>query len=205
MKVALYARVSDPSQDPENQLQRLRALATARGAEVFREYVEVVSGANDNKPIQAQMIRDARAQRFKAIWVVRLDRFGRSAKGLLNLFDELEQAHCTFDAVEQGIDSSTAAGRFMRTILAAVAELERELIVERVKDGLAKSRAAGRRPGPALRGCPLCTAKEPLKRLLMRGGRRFRVCQGCYENPPIAAQVRNGRKPGATGPPDYVT
>ena len=149
MKVALYARVSrsDDSQDPENQLMRLRSYAKERSWEVYGEYVDRASGANDHRPELDRMMSDARAHRFGIVLVVKIDRIARSAVNLLNLLKDLDARGVKFECSDQPISTDESTGRFLLTVLGAVAELERELISERTKAGLARAVAQGKRLG----------------------------------------------------------
>ena len=89
-RVALYARVSkaDDSQDPQNQLMRLIAYANDRGWEVYRQYVDRASGANQDRPALEEMLAAARANRFRCIVVTKIDRMARST---INLYDVVKQ------------------------------------------------------------------------------------------------------------------
>lgn len=150
MKVALYARVSkaDDSQNPENQVMRLREYADAQGWEVYGEpYIDYASGADAFRPALNRMMNDARAHRFVVVLVVKIDRIARSAVNLLNLLKDLESRGVGFECTDQPISTNESTGRFLVTVLGAVAELERELISERTKAGLARAVAQGKRLG----------------------------------------------------------
>ena len=149
MKVALYARVSksDDSQDPENQLMRLRSYAKERSWHVYGEYVDRASGANDHRPELDRMMNDARARYVGLVLTTKIDRIARSARNLLNLLKQLEERGVQFECTDQAISTNDSTGRFLVTVLGAVAELERELISERTKAGLARTKAKGTRLG----------------------------------------------------------
>ena len=149
MKVALYARVSttDKDQNPDTQMVRLRAFAVARGFEVCGEYVDHASGADPNRPRFKAMKDDIRRGAVKGVIVIRLDRVMRSTKELLTFIEQLEQWGGTLVCVDQPIETQSAAGRLMITILGAMAEFERELIRERVKDGMQRAKAEGKKLG----------------------------------------------------------
>lgn len=150
MKVALYARVSkaDQSQDPENQLMRLREYATARAWEMYGEpYVDYASGADSYRPALDRMLSDARARRFDLILVVKIDRIARSARNLLNIIEDLGSRGVKLECTDQDISTNTPVGRYLITSLGAVAELERDLISERTKAGLLRAVARGKRLG----------------------------------------------------------
>jgi len=147
MRAALYARVSTLDQDPENQLLELRTYAGHRGWEV-REYVDHgVSGAKESRPALDALLRDARRRRFDVLVVWRLDRLGRNLRHLVLFLDELQALGVAFVTLNEGIDTSTPAGRLQLHILSAMAEFERARIAERVRAGVARAKAQGRRLG----------------------------------------------------------
>lgn len=149
MNVALYARVSrhDKDQNPENQLIKLREFASCHGWEVYATYVDYASGAKTSRPGFDKMLRDARARRFDAILIVRIDRLARSTRHLLNVLEDLRMRGVELVCTDQEIDTTTPAGKLLFTVLGAVSELELDLIRERTRDGLARARAEGKRLG----------------------------------------------------------
>jgi DNA invertase Pin-like site-specific DNA recombinase len=153
VKVALYARVStsEDRQDPENQLRRLREFASARGFEVVEEYVDRASGVDPNRPALTEMMEAARKGTVGAVAIVRLDRIMRSTINLLRVLEEMEAWGVHLICLDQPIDTSTPSGRLLTTIIGAVATFERELISERVRDGMARAKANGKHVGR-----PLC-------------------------------------------------
>lgn len=147
MRAAIYARVSTFDQEPENQLAELRRYAEVRGWTVV-EYVDRgVSGAKDRRPALDRLLTDARRRRFDVLVVWRLDRLGRNLRHLVMLLEDLQALGIAFVSLAEGIDATTPAGKLQMHILAAIAEFERARIAERVKAGLARVRAAGRRLG----------------------------------------------------------
>lgn len=147
MRAAIYARVSTFDQEPENQLAELRRYAQARGW-TLAEYVDRgVSGAKDRRPALDQLLADARRRRFDILVVWRLDRLGRNLRHLVMLLEDLQALGIAFVSLAEGIDATTPAGKLQMHILAAIAEFERARIAERVKAGLARVRAAGKRLG----------------------------------------------------------
>ena len=146
LKVALYARVSksDESQNPENQLIKLRKYAEYEGHEVYEEYVDKRSGADAHRPALDKMMADARGHRFSMIVVVKIDRMARSMRNLHDTLEELERFGIKFHCVDQPeISTGTPTGKLMLNILGAVAEFERELIRQRTIDGLERAVAGG--------------------------------------------------------------
>jgi DNA invertase Pin-like site-specific DNA recombinase len=147
MRAALYARVSTLDQEPENQLQELRRYVEARGW-TAQEYVDHgISGAKDKRPALDQLVRDAKRRRFDVLVCWRLDRLGRNLRHLILLLDELHAVGVAFVSLAEGIDATTPAGRLQLHVLGAIAEFERARIAERVKAGLGRARAQGRKLG----------------------------------------------------------
>jgi len=148
-RVAIYARVSTEGQTPENQLMRLREVAARAGWDVAEEFVETVSGAAKARPEFDRMMREVRRRRIDLIAAVDLTRLGRTTIGLLNLLDELGQLGCDLYVDREALDTTTAAGRMMYAVVAAIAAFERELLIERTKAGMARARARGLQIGRA--------------------------------------------------------
>ncbi len=149
MRVALYARVSTKnSQDPGTQLMALREYAKARRLEVFSEYVDVgISGGKEKRPALNELMADARKRRFDVVLVARFDRFARSTRHLVLALEEFNALGVDFISLSESIDTSTPMGKMVYTIIAAVAELERSLIRERVVMGLQRAKAQGKQLG----------------------------------------------------------
>jgi DNA invertase Pin-like site-specific DNA recombinase len=150
MRIALYARVSttDKGQDPDMQLRELREYCQRREWNIANEYVDVgVSGAKDSRPRLNQLMLDAKKRKFDAVIVWKFDRFARSVSHLLRALEEFKSLGVEFISFSESIDTSTPVGKMTFTVLGAVAELERSLIVERVKAGVRNARAKGKRLG----------------------------------------------------------
>ena len=149
MKVAIYSRVSVGGvQTVENQVIELRRYVEARGWTIFQEYAdEGVSGSKDRRPALDQLVADAKRRRFDALVCWRLDRLGRNLRHLILLLDELHAAGVAFVSLAEGIDATTPADRLQLHVLGAIAEFERARIQERVRAGLARARAQGKRLG----------------------------------------------------------
>jgi DNA invertase Pin-like site-specific DNA recombinase len=147
MRCALYARVSTLDQAPENQLAELRRYSEARGWTAV-EYVDHgVSGAKDSRPALDRLVKDAKRRKFDVVVAWKLDRMGRNLKHLITLLDDLQALGVAFVSLGEGIDATTPAGKLQMHILGAIAEFERGRIVERVRAGLARAKAQGKRLG----------------------------------------------------------
>lgn len=148
MRIGIYARVSTKDQSCELQVRDLRAYCAARGFDLVREYVDVgQSGAKDSRPELNKLMDDARKRRFDAIVVWRFDRFARSTKHLLSALEDFRSLGIQFISYQENIDTSSALGQALFTIVSAVAQLERDLIRERVSAGIRNARANGKKLG----------------------------------------------------------
>jgi DNA invertase Pin-like site-specific DNA recombinase len=150
MRVAIYARVSTANngQDPTMQTRELREYAERRGWTVAGEYVDIgISGTKETRPELDRLMADAHRRRFDAVVVWKFDRFARSVSHLLRALETFRAQGIEFVSFSEQLDTSTPAGKMVFTVLGAVAELERGLIVERVKAGLRNARAKGKRLG----------------------------------------------------------
>lgn len=147
MIVALYARVSTDDQTTDNQIIRLREIAKARGYMIYNEYTDVASGANTRRPQLDRMMADAKAGKIHKIMATKLDRLTRSVLNLATIMQDLESWGVTVELLDQPIDTSTSYGKLTTTILAAMAEFERELIRDRTLDGQARARSQGKNIG----------------------------------------------------------
>ena len=150
MRVAIYARVSTANngQDPTMQTRELREYAARRGWTVAGEYVDIgISGTKETRPELDRLMADAHRRRFDAVVVWKFDRFARSVSHLLRALETFRAQGIEFVSFSEQLDTSTPAGKMVFTVLGAVAELERGLIVERVKAGLRNARAKGKQLG----------------------------------------------------------
>jgi DNA invertase Pin-like site-specific DNA recombinase len=150
MKISLYARVStsDKDQDPLTQLLPLRDFCTARGWEIYREYVDQAP-ANDlvHRTQWRQLLDDAAKKKFSVVLVFKLDRAFRSVKHMHDTVAAWELVGVSFKSLREQFDTSTALGRLLLNLLASLAEFELELIRERVKAGMERARRQGRKIG----------------------------------------------------------
>ena len=150
MRAAIYARVSTTNhgQDPAMQTRELREYCERRGWSVAGEYVDAgVSGSKDSRPELNRLMNDAAKRRFDVVAVWRFDRFARSTSHLLRALEQFRALGIDFVSFSENVDTSTPTGKMVFTVLGAVAELERSLIVERVRAGLRNARAKGKRLG----------------------------------------------------------
>ena len=146
-RAALYLRVSTIDQHPETQLYELRQMAAQRGYEIVQEYTDRISGAKARRPALDDMMRDARRGRFDAVLVWACDRIARSTRHFLEVLDELNRLEVEFVSFREQIDTGGPLGRAIVVIIGAIAELERNLIVERVRAGMRRARLEGRHIG----------------------------------------------------------
>src|SRR5215472_2202101 len=150
MRASLYARVSTTNngQDPEVQFRELREYCERRGWTVSGEYVDVgISGTKVKRPELDRLLADGHRRRFDAVVVWKFDRFARSVSHLLRALETFQALGIEFVSLSEQLDTSTPTGKMVFTVLGAVAELERSLIVERVKAGLRNAKAKGRKLG----------------------------------------------------------
>lgn len=150
VRAAIYARVStlNGTQDPSMQTRELEEYCQRRGWQVFDCYVDNgVSGKKDSRPQLNRMMQDAHERRFNVVVVWRFDRFARSVSHLLRALETFNSLGVQFVSLSEQVDTSTPMGKMVFTVLGAVAELERNLIVERVRAGLRHARAKGKRLG----------------------------------------------------------
>lgn len=148
IRSVLYARVSTTDQSTAMQLTALRDYADRRGWRLVGEYIdEGISGSKERRPALDRLMADARRRRFDAIVVFRFDRFARSVSHLARALDEFRALGIDFVSLHESIDTSTPMGRAMFHIAGAFAELEREIIRERVKAGLQNARRRGKTLG----------------------------------------------------------
>jgi len=150
MRAAIYARVSTSNngQDPCVQTRELAEFCERRGWTILPEYVDVgISGTKEKRPALDRLMADAHKRRFDVVVVWRFDRFARSVSHLLRALETFQALGIEFVSLSEQMDTSTPTGKMVFTVLGAVAELERSLIVERVKAGLRNARAKGKRLG----------------------------------------------------------
>jgi DNA invertase Pin-like site-specific DNA recombinase len=147
-RAALYVRVSTVDQHPETQLHDLRQLAAQRGLQIVGEYVDHgFSGMRARRPELDRMMEDARRHKFDVLMVWACDRLARSTRHLLQTLDELNGFGVQFLSQREAIDTEGPLGRAIIVIVSAMAELERCIIIERVRAGMRRAKLEGRQIG----------------------------------------------------------
>lgn len=150
VRAAIYARVSkvNGGQDPTMQTRELEEYCQRRRWEIHDTYIDNgVSGKKDSRPQLDRMMQDAHERRIDVVVVWKFDRFARSVSHLLRALETFNCLGVQFVSLSEQVDTSTPMGKMVFTVLGAVAELERNLIVERVRAGLRHARSKGKRLG----------------------------------------------------------
>ena len=147
-RVALYARVSTDKQTCENQLKELRSIAERMQYIIVDEFIdEGISGATSSRPALDALMKSATQRRFDMVMCWSIDRLGRSLQNLIEILNELQSLKVDLFFMQQGLDTSTSAGRMMFSIFGALAEFERNLIRERVIAGQQRAISQGVKMG----------------------------------------------------------
>src|SRR5437899_7671287 len=144
---ALYLRVSTLDQHPETQLHDLRQMAAQRGLQVAGLYEDRITGTRASRPGLDRLMSDARQGKFQVLVVWSCDRLARSVRHFLETLDELNRLGVEFLSFREQLDTGGPLGRAVTVIIAAISELERSLIVERVRAGLRRAKLEGRHIG----------------------------------------------------------
>jgi len=184
-RAALYMRVSTKGhgQTTETQALALCEYAGHRGFEIIGEYRdEGISGSKDSRPALDRLMKDARARKFDVVVVARFDRFARSVSHLLRALEELNHVGVDFVSLSESVDTSTPMGKMIFTVLGAVAELERNLIRERVQMGISRARKEGKQLGRPKRIFDRETARTLVETMSVRqAARQLGVSRGVVE------------------------
>jgi len=147
-RTALYLRVSTLEQNPTNQRLDLQQMAAQRGLEITEIYTDHgVSGARAKRPGLDQLLADARRGKFDVLLVWACDRLARSTRHFLEVVDELNRLNIEFVSFRENLDTGGPLGRAVVVIISAIAELERNLIIERVRAGMRRAKLEGRHIG----------------------------------------------------------
>ena len=147
-RVALYARVSTGGQTVENQLRELQQVGSRIGWEVVDRYIDQgISGAKGRaeRPELDRMMRAVIRGELDVVAAWSVDRLGRSLQELVSLLNELRERRVDLYLHQQGLDTGTPSGRAMYQMLGVFAEFERAIIIERIKAGMTRARAQGKR------------------------------------------------------------
>jgi DNA invertase Pin-like site-specific DNA recombinase len=161
MRVAVYARISgaarnghevssdqNKGQDPTMQTTGMAEYIQCRHWTPAGEYIDIgVSGSKDKRPALDRLMADAYKRKFDVVLVWKFDRFARSVSHLLKALETFKSLGIEFVSLNEQVDTTTPMGKMVFTVLGAVAELERSLIVERVKAGMKAAKAKGHLPG----------------------------------------------------------
>lgn len=148
IKAVAYARVSTLlKQEPEHQLVPIRSMIANRNLTLVDEYIDRISGSDDRRKELDRLVRDARMGKFKVVIIYALDRLARDTRFLLNLLHELNDYGVTLVSLRESIDLGTPVGRAVLQILGSIAELEKNLISERIKTALAVKKMTANQTG----------------------------------------------------------
>lgn len=168
-RLALYARVSTADQSCERQIAELTAYAKRSNFEIVLAVKETASGAKDDRTERSKVMNLARKRQIDMVLVTELSRWGRSTFDLRSTIQELADRQVAIRALNgPDIDISTAQGKLMLNMLAAISEFEGDLLRERIKSGIAHARSKGTKSGQAI-GRPPFEKSESVKRLLSKG------------------------------------
>jgi DNA invertase Pin-like site-specific DNA recombinase len=146
-RAALNSRVSTYDQTPQTQILDLRQMAAQRGYAIVKEYIDKISGVKAKRPGLDAMMADARRGQFDVVMTWACDRIARSTRHFLEVLDELNRISVEFVSFRESIDTAGPLGRAIVIIIGAVAELERNLIIERVRAGMRRARLEGQHIG----------------------------------------------------------
>jgi DNA invertase Pin-like site-specific DNA recombinase len=146
-RAALYSRVSTYDQNPQTQILDLRQMAAQRSYVIVKEYTDKISGTKAKRPGLDAMMTDARHGCFDVVLVWASDRIARSVKHFLDVLDELGRLKIEYISFRENIDTGGPLGRAIVIIIGAIAELERNLIIERVRAGMRRARLEGQHIG----------------------------------------------------------
>lgn len=174
-RAAIYARVSTSDQSCERQITELTAFADRGGFEVIGIFKETASGTKANRIARNQIIDLAQARHIDAVLVTELSRWGRSTQDLLDTLNKLAGWKVSVIAMNgMTFELNTPHGRMMATLLAGIAQFERDLLSERVKSGLAAARARGKKLGRQKGDRPKSDRLAPKVIKAVEGGNSYR-------------------------------
>lgn len=175
-RAVLYCRVSTADQSCARQERDLTAFAERAGYEVVGVYKETASGVRHDRAERRKVMALAQRREIDAVLVTELSRWGRSTTDLLASLRELEARRVSLVALNgMAFDLSTPHGRMMATVLAGIAEFERELTQERIRSGIAAAKACGKKLGRQPGQRPKSNRLAPKVLALVAGGRSYRL------------------------------
>jgi DNA invertase Pin-like site-specific DNA recombinase len=187
VRAGLYLRVSTTEQTTLNQEIELKKYCERESMEIYKIYKdEGISGSKTSRPQLDLMLQDMRNKCFEVIVVWKFDRLGRSTSHLLQVLEELKNKNVRLIATSQSIDTSTPMGKFFFTILSGFAEMEREMIRERIKLGLARRKQQGK-PLGRLQG-----SKDKVTRRKLGYYERWAGRKSTLPIPALNSQVNSG-------------
>lgn len=142
-KIAIYTRISTEHQKTDMQDQELQEYADRNGYEIFKKYHDTMSGSSKSRPDLDLLFQDAGKKKFNLVLVYKFDRFARSLKMLIDSLETFKNLGIDFVSLKENIDTTTPTGKLMFGITSAFAEFERDIIRQRVIDGIRARRAKG--------------------------------------------------------------
>ena len=190
-RAVLYMRVSSLDQHPETQLHDLRQMAAQRGYQIIAEFTDKISGAKARRPGLDNLMQEARRGRFDVVLVWASDRIARSVKHFLDVLDELNRLNIEFVSFREQIDTGGPLGRAIVVIIGAIAELERNLIIERVRAGMRRARLEGRHIGRT----PLIVDRDAIHRERCQGQSIRQIAKGHRVSTATVQRVLRGHAP----------
>ncbi len=190
MKAALYARVSTKKQDVGMQLDELRRVAIARDWQVVEYIDKGISGTKESRPALNRLMTDAHRGAFGVVMVWKFDRFARSTRHLLQSLEVFQAKGIEFVSVREQIDTTTPIGKALFTVISVIAELERDLIRERIVTGIERARAKGKRFGRTPRFIEMSQVRR-----LQKEGKTIREISQALKIPKTTLHRRTTAKP----------
>ena len=192
MRAAFYLRVSTDGQTTENQRRELEATASRAGWSIVAVFEDAgVSGSKgrDQRPAFDKLHRAITRREIDVVMAWSVDRLGRSLQDLIGFLGELRAVGCNLYLHQQGVDTTTPAGRALFQMLGVFAEFERAIIVERVRAGIARARAEGKHLGrPRIDGA----VEQTIRAALAEGKGIRKVARECGVGVSVVQRIRAG-------------
>ena len=197
-RAAIYTRVSTLDQNTHSQLYDLQNLARQRGLDIVKEYTDHgISGARTRRPALDELLCDARHGEFDVLFGRACDRLARSVKHFLEVLDELSHLNIEFVSFREQLDTAGPLGRAVVIIIGAIAELERNLIIERVRAGMRRAKLEGRHIGrkPLLVDRSAVLHERAQGRSLSQIATTFRISRATATPPNQTSQLGGKHEP----------